>query len=220
MPRWFWCLIGLFWSLWSTSAADLFLPFERANPHLHRLQEFVAEVIALPDRYMALDTQRYLVIVTQTSPIGQGLYFVDMERKYTAKVLGGVPDIPAFSVRAGEPLWLLVSAGGMTRGVMWTQFSALQWHRDLQGHRTFQHSWLVYGKEDGESGACGSSRERAKSIGLDKASIVNAYVLKDLNGDGVDDISFAITEVDCTTGEKTEATKNYLFSQQGFQEQP
>ena len=103
---------------------------------------------------------------------------------------------------------------------MWTQFSAVQLHRDTQGHRAFHHSWLVSVKEDGESGACGSSPERAKDLGLDRASIVNAYVLKDLNGDGVEDISFSITEVDCTTEENTAATKRYLFSEQGFQEQP
>ncbi len=58
MLRWCWCLIVLFWSPWSTSAADLFLPFESANPQLNRLQEFVAEEIVMPDRYMPLDAQR------------------------------------------------------------------------------------------------------------------------------------------------------------------
>jgi hypothetical protein len=140
MSQWFWCLIVLLWSPWSASAADLLLPFESTPPQLNRLQDFVAKDIARPERYMPLGAQRYLVIVTQTGPIGHGLYFVDMDRKYTEKVLGGLPDIPALAIRAGEPLWLLVSAGGMTRGVMWTQFSAIQLHRDTQGHRTFQHS--------------------------------------------------------------------------------
>lgn len=191
-------------------ATPVFVPMELADHEVEQLKALLSEKRhALPDGYLKLDRGKFLMPITNTGRIGQGLYYADIHSREIMRVVGGLPGIRRFSSKDGYT-WILISSLGMHRGAMSTAFSAVHIRAGAHARPTTQS--LICVVEDSEAGRCG----RGKLIGISTAGEIHGYEIRDINGDGFEDVIFKLTQTDCTTGRTNSAQRRFIYEHGRF----
>lgn len=190
----------------------VFLPMELSDREVDQLEILFSETrYPSPDGYLKVDRGKFLVPITNTAPIGQGLYFADIRHRKILRLIGGLPDINAFASKDGF-FWILFQSSGTHRGVMSTEFTAIHLVASDSGEVKPRTQRLLSVSEDGVAGGCG----RGVAIGITTAHKVRDYRVSDIDDDGFEDIVLSLTEVDCATGRTKSFQKKFVYKNGTF----
>jgi uncharacterized protein len=193
-------------------ARPVFVPMQLADGEVEQLERLLSETRhALPDGYLKLDRGKFLMPITNTGRVAQGLYYADLRNREIVRVVGGLAGVVRFASKDGYT-WILISSLSLHRGVMSTEFAAV--HIDAGARVKPTTQFLISVVEDGETGGCG----RGKSINITTAGKIHGYETRDINGDGFEDVIFRLSETDCATGRTTSKEKRFIYERGSFSE--
>lgn len=131
--------------------------------------------------------------------ISAGIYYLNIIRKETHKVVAGQVDIKFIELNDNETAALLVRKSGGRGGVGWEEYVFVKIKNDGSASET---KLLGY-SFDMTSGVCG----RGEKIGISKGGIIKEYILD--RNIGNTKINFDVIEQDCATMEKEEKTLEF-----------
>ena len=144
-----------------------------------------------------------------TAPIAVGTYTLDIS---IAPNTGGEERILYGGKRvsdlifdgSGSP-YFLTNYGGVKRGTAWNIYYLLN-------VASLKEVRLYEGEYDGIDGSCG----RGLKIGIERGEVEARFKLADVNKDGLKDIVFDVTEIDCSTSRIYTYQKVFLAQEHGF----
>lgn len=163
-----------------------------------------------------IDRDRFFIIVSDTAKIKQGLYIVDVAENTVDRIIAGLPKIDG-EYKRGNTHWLLLHSIYLQHGIMSQSYFALIVDPTKNGKELVKNCPLVCCEQNGETGFCGTSIEHAKERELEETCSVSALDIIDVNNDGMDEIVFLITEMDCCTWLMNYLLKSYAIAQDGFE---
>lgn len=200
------------------------------RPEFGALKKYLNSRQDLPpsDKCFRLNNHQFLVTVTDTGRVAQGLYYFDA--KTNAYGLDGgsyMPNIDVVHEFMGPSgkRYVILSASNLSGGHWWQGYNILNLIPTKDG-KSYIHYELLSWSEDPESGLCGhwtltdritgkTETHKKKSSGtassIGKPEIVN-------EGTESVQINFAVTEQNCETSESRNYTKSFRLTDGRFQE--
>lgn len=166
-----------------------------------------------PDKCFRLNNNQFLVTVTNTGRVAQGLYYYDAKTN-TYSLDGGsyMPNIDVVQEFMGpnNKRYALFSVSNLNRGAWWQGYSLLNLIPNKEG-KSYVHYSLLSWSEDPESGLCGTRISTGKASSIKKPQLTN-------EGTESVQIVFPVTEQDCVASKKMTYSKTFALSDSTFKE--
>lgn len=199
------------------SASQFFQECSEAleEPEFGALKKYLdsKQELPRPDKCFRLNNQQFLVTVTNTGRVAQGLYYYDA--KTNAYGLDGGSYMPNVTVvqefmGPNNKRYVLLSVSNLSRGGWWRGYSILNLIPTKDG-KSYVHYSLLSWSEDPESGLCGTKISTGKASSIKSPQIAN-------EGTESVQIVFPVTEQDCVTSKQTTYSKTFALSDSVFME--
>lgn len=199
------------------SASQFFQECSEAleEPEFGALKKYLdsKQELPRPDKCFRLNNQQFLVTVTNTGRVAQGLYYYDA--KTNAYGLDGgsyMPNVTVVQEFTGpnNKRYVLLSVSNLSRGGWWQGYSILNLIPTKDG-KSYVHYSLLSWSEDPESGLCGTKILTGKASSIKSPQIAN-------EGTESVQIVFPVTEQDCVTSKQTTYNKTFALNDGVFKE--
>lgn len=166
-----------------------------------------------PNKCFRLNNNQFLVTVTNTGRVSQGLYYYDAKSN-TYGLEGGsyMPNVDVVQEFIGpnNKRYVLLSVSNLSRGNWWQGYSILNLIPTKEGKSHVHYSLLSW-SEDPESGLCGTKISTGKASSVDEPRITN-------EGTESVKIVFPVTEQDCVTSKIMTYSRTFALSDGTFKE--
>jgi uncharacterized protein YecT (DUF1311 family)/N-acetylneuraminic acid mutarotase len=171
----------------------------------------------IPGSYFRLSDNEYLFPIDwgQGGRVQLGMYYANTKTKKIDKVLGGYPLIEGV-IKGNGITWIIVYYTDLHWGISSNGYNAIMIKDKTDNYEPYKVFHLAsissnYIEEDfGEEGPCphltDSQKENDNSY-----SELKDYDVKDLNGDGINDIIFQIEKFDCVNNKHKSIKEMYYF---------
>ncbi len=181
-----------------------------------------------PDKCFRINNYQFLVTVTDTGRVAQGLYYYDAKANTYGLDGGGyMPNIDVVQEFMGpnNKRYALLYASNLSRGGWWQGYSILNLIPTKDG-KSYVHYSLLSWSEDPESGLCGhwistdrvtGKTELHKKISSGTASSIEK---PQIVNEGMASIQmiFPVTEQNCETSERKTYNRTFVLSDGVFKE--
>lgn len=166
-----------------------------------------------PDKCFRLNNNQFLVTVTNTGRVAQGLYYYDAKTN-TYGLDGGryMPNINVVQEFIGpnNKRYALLSVSNLSHGD-WRQGYSILNLIPTKEEKSYVHYNLLSWSEDPESGLCGTRISTGEASSIGKPQITN-------EGTESVQIVFPVTEQDCVTSKKLTYSRTFALSDSTFKE--
>lgn len=165
-----------------------------------------------PDKCFRLNNNEFLVTVTNTGRIAQGLYLIDIKQDKIEMEDGYLPNIKVVREFLGKnkKRYVLLSFSNLHAGYWSNGHLILNLvPRTNKGKPYILYS-LLNVSEDPVAGLCGEKRERFIKEGQN-AETINSYEIQNVSTEDIT-LLFFITEEDCKTLKKRTYTKKFKLA--------
>jgi hypothetical protein len=166
-----------------------------------------------PNKCFRLNNNQFLVTVTSTGRVSQGLYYYDAKTN-TYGLDGGsyMPNVDVVQEFTGphNKRYVLLAASNLSRGNWWQGYSILNLMPTKEG-KSYVHYSLVSSTEDPESGLCGTRITTGKASSVKEPRITN-------EGTESVEIIFFVTVQDCVTSEIMTYSRTFSLNGGAFKE--
>jgi hypothetical protein len=200
------------------------------NPEFRVLQQYLAANPELPhpSQCFRLNNYQFLMTVTDTGRVAQGLYYFDGKMKKLGLSEGRyMPNVDVVNEFLGpnKKRFVLLHSSNLHSGAYDQLYSILHLIPTKDG-KSYTHYNLISWSEDGESGLCGHSTstdrvtgrtEMYKRIPEGKASSVSKPAIYKEGTDAIN-IQFTFTEQDCKTSEQKTYTRTFRLTDGAFKD--
>lgn len=170
------------------------------------------------DSLTSVGSLRYLATISDAPRASHGVYYLDLKAGKVKHLIGGFSGVGEVIWQGNEYSWRLVGNSGLGGRGYWQAYGVLIIPPDNDQSVPIFHS-LVSVVQDGVSGWCGATAEKAESIER-AGEILGRRLTVDSSGKGFPLLVFDIRELDCKTrGERT-YSKTFRFTDGTFKELP
>ena len=102
--------------------ANRFMGFDQNTSEQNQLAKLVKSHIAMPDSYLAIGGDRYLVNITNTGRVFKGIYFVDISDDMVEQVAGGSANLITTQTDTTQHLWAYFKSTSLNKGIQKTEY--------------------------------------------------------------------------------------------------
>jgi uncharacterized protein YecT (DUF1311 family) len=171
-----------------------------------------------PEFYYRLSDHEYLFPVDGGKEGGRlqlGLYYADTKNNKLNQIISGYLIIEGV-IKGNDVKWLIVYHTDLNRGFSTNGYNAILIKDEKSNNKPYQLFDLAsiaspYIEEDyGEDNPCAYISDSQKKID-NSFSELKGYDVKDLNGDGINDMVFRIERYDCKTNKHSSIIETYFF---------
>ncbi len=174
------------------------------------------EFFALPEYYYRLSDYEYLFPIDEQGGRQQlGLYYADSKTNKMNKIISWYPSIEGV-IQGKGITWLIVYYTDLNHGFSSNGYKAVMIKNNNSSKKPYQLFDLAsidspYIEEDyGEANPCAYISDSQKKID-NSFSELKGYNVKDLNGDGINDMVFRIERFDCKNNKHYSINETYYF---------
>ena len=229
------CLIILFVTLAFTgqvSAGQFFQECSEAieKPEFSALKKYLDSNPELPqpDKCFRLNNYQFLVTVTDTGRVAQGLYYYDAKTDTygldDGSYMANIKVVQEF-MGPNNKRYVLLSFSNLSRGDWWLGYSILNLTPTKDG-KSYVHYSLLSWSEDPVSGLCGhwTSTDRATGkteLHKNKSTGTASSIKKpQIASEGTESVQiiFTVTEQNCETSQRNTYNRTFALSDGAFKE--
>ena len=188
----------------------------KPDPYLERTITESEQFTGLPEYYYRLSDHEYLFPIDRQGGRQQlGLYYADTKTNTMDKITSWYPSIEGV-IQSNGITWLIVYYTDLNHGFNSNGYKAVMMKDKHSSNKPYQLFDLAsidspYIEEDyGEANPCAYISDSQKKID-NSFSELKGYEVKDINGDGINDMVFRIERFDCKTNKHYSIIETYVF---------